>query len=304
MTSHASVVARGWGKPCVCGCPALRLNPSEGTITIAGEVFKEGDWISINGETGEVLRGKQALSPPSFKDNRELSIFMAWVDARRKMKVLANADSPEDALEARRNGAQGIGLTRTEHMFFKEERISVVRRMILTSGERREAAMKELLVFQRGDFEGILEAMDGLPVCVRLLDPPLHEFLPRLHEEDKIAVKSLDQESVFDESFASQMGMSREEVRHAIQELQEVNPMLGLRGCRLGITIPSLTEMQVTALVEAAINNKKRGLSPRFEIMIPLVGSVSEFTSQRALILAAAEKVFAATGEVSHDASQ
>lgn len=166
--------------------------------------------------------------------------------------------------------------------------------MILTTGQRRHEALAELLEFQRADFEGILEAMDGLPVCVRLLDPPLHEFLPRIHTEDKVAVKSLEQDGIVDEAFAKQMGMTSDEVVLAIQRMQEVNPMLGLRGCRLGITIPELTEMQVTALVEGALNNKKRGLSPRFEVMIPLIGTVSEFKSQRDLIVSAAEKVFQA----------
>ena len=230
FTSHASVVARGWGKPCVCGCGDLSIDEEAKTITFGGKhatTVREGDWISINGETGEVLTGKQALAPPSFKDNRQLIIFMAWVDARRKMRVLANADTPEDAAEARRNGAEGIGLCRTEHMFFSEDRISHVRQMILGDKERRAAALDQLLVFQRKDFEGILEAMDGLPVTIRLLDPPLHEFLPRIHPEDKIALSSTD--SVVDEAFAAQMGMSREEVIHAIQRLQELNPMLGLR---------------------------------------------------------------------------
>lgn len=182
FTSHASVVARGWGKPCVCGCPSLQIDMESRTIVLGAgtpnpKIVHAGDWISINGETGEVMVGKQALAPPSFKENKEMVVLMAWVDARRKMRVLANADTPEDAREARRNGAQGVGLTRTEHMFFAEDRINVVRRMILGKGERRAQALKELLVFQRSDFEGILEAMDGLPVTVRLLDPPLHEFL-------------------------------------------------------------------------------------------------------------------------------
>ena len=296
FTSHASVVARGWGKPCVCGCSAMSINEEAGTVTFAdGQVLRAGDWISINGESGEVLASKQQLAPPSFKDNRNLVIFMAWVDARRKMRVLANADTPEDAAEARRNGAQGIGLTRTEHMFFAEDRISYVRQMILGDKPRREAAIKELLVYQRKDFEGILEAMDGLPVTVRLLDPPLHEFLPRIHPDEKVAISAT--EGVVDEAFCKQLGMTKEQVIHAIQKLQEVNPMLGLRGCRLGITIPELTTMQVQALVEAALNNKRKGLSPRIEIMVPLVSSAAEFASQRKLIVAAAESVFAAKGE-------
>ena len=181
MTSHASVVARGWGKPCICGCSDLEIDMNNKIITLNRNgirtVLKEGDWISINGDSGEVINGKLALSPPSLGDSgKDLTIFMAWVDARRKLRVLANADTPSDALEARKNGAQGIGLCRTEHMFFADDRINVVRRMILSKDpERRQKALDELLVFQRDDFEGILEAMDGLPVTVRLLDPPLHE---------------------------------------------------------------------------------------------------------------------------------
>jgi len=293
FTSHASVVARGWGKPCICGCSDLQIDHKNKLITIAKgnvrTVLKEGDWISINGDTGEVINGKVPLSPPSLTGGtKDLSIFMAWVDARRKLRVLANADTPEDAREARNNGAQGIGLCRTEHMFFAEDRINVVRRMILSKDpERRQKALDELLVFQREDFEGILEAMDGLPVTIRLLDPPLHEFLPRIHPDDKVALSSLSEEVITDK-FAADMNMSKEEIINDIRKLQEVNPMLGLRGCRLGITIPELTVMQVRALLEGALANKKRGLSPRIEIMIPLIGSASEFTYQKKLIEATA----------------
>jgi len=244
----SSVVARGWGKPCICGCSDLQIDMSNKIITLEKDgvktVLKEGDWISINGDSGEVINGKVPLSPPSLQGtNKDLTIFMAWVDARRKLRVLANADTPEDAKEARQNGAQGIGLCRTEHMFFAEDRINVVRRMILLKDpERRQKALDELLEFQRSDFEGILEAMDGLPVTVRLLDPPLHEFLPRIHPEDKVALSGAD--DVITDKFAEEMNMSKEEIINDIRKLQEVNPMLGLRGCRLGITIPELTEMQ------------------------------------------------------------
>jgi pyruvate,orthophosphate dikinase len=184
---------------------------------------------------------------------------MDWVDQRKTIKIMANADTPEDAAEARRNGAEGIGLTRTEHMFFSEDRIRVVRRMILSKDPVfRAKALSELLPFQRKDFEGILEAMDGLPVTVRLLDPPLHEFLPRPEN--------------IDQAFADDVGMTLDECRFAIDKMQEVNPMLGLRGCRLGVIMPDLVEMQARALVEAALNNKyNKGLDPRPEIMIPLI---------------------------------
>lgn len=209
----------------------------------------------------------------------DVSQFMNWVDQRRRLRVLANADSAEDAAEARRNGAQGIGLTRTEHMFFQDDRINSVRKMILARDPiTRKQALEELLVFQRADFEGILEAMDGLPVTVRLLDPPLHEFLP--HDE------------ITDE-FAASMDMTKEDCLFAINQMKECNPMLGLRGVRLGITIPELTEMQVRAMTEAALNNKyKKGLNPMLEIMIPLVGTANEFTNQAEIIRNVAAKVF------------
>jgi len=225
MTSHAAVVARGWGKPCICGCGELSIDEEAGTMTIrrtssgdgsdSSVTLKAGDWISLNGDTGEIVVGKQVLKPPSL-DSSDTATFMKWVDERRNIKILANADSPSDAKEARRNGAQGIGLCRTEHMFFAEDRIDVVRRMILAkSPETRRQALDELLPMQQSDFEGILEAMDGLSVTVRLLDPPLHEFLPTV---DSVT-----------EDFARGLGMSVAEVQHEIERMKEVNPMLGLR---------------------------------------------------------------------------
>lgn len=230
MTSHAAVVARGWGKPCVCGTQDLSVDSENKIATIrfsdvpnlpvnytfatkvSSVTFREGDWVSINGDTGEVLIGKQALKPPVISKSTDLTTFMGWVDKRRTLRVLANADSAEDAAEARRNGAQGIGLTRTEHMFFQEDRINVVRRMILSRDpKQRQQALDELLVFQRADFEGILEAMDGLPVTVRLLDPPLHEFLP--HDD-------------VDDAFAASMGMTKHDCLDAIHKMKEVNPMV------------------------------------------------------------------------------
>lgn len=295
MTSHAAVVARGWGKPCICGCDLLRIDYETKTMTvipmnqvhekdIGRVVIKEGDYISLNGETGEVILGKQDVKPPSIGDSAYAVKLMKWVDERRSMKVMANADTPADAMEARRNGAQGIGLTRTEHMFFSEDRIRVVRRMILAQdAAHRQQALNELLPFQRNDFAGILEAMDGLPVTVRLLDPPLHEFLPAAAEVDQ--------------SFADDVGCSLEEVKYAIGRMEEVNPMLGLRGCRLGVVMPELVEMQARALIEAALDNKKKGLDPRPEIMVPLIGSAAEFSHQAKLIRDTAEKVFKERGE-------
>lgn len=285
MTSHAAVVARGWGKPCICGCDDLKIDYEAGTVTFyskgsnAPVVLREKDWISLNGDTGEVLKGQFPLNPPSIESSTDIVRFMKWIDLRRSIKVMANADTPADAMEARRNGAQGIGLVRTEHMFFADDRIRVVRRMILSKNENKEKALAELLELQRQDFEGILEAMDGLPVTVRLLDPPLHEFLP--------AVDSID------DGFAQEAGMSKEECIYEVNKLQEVNPMLGLRGCRLGIVMPELVKMQARALIEAALNNKyNKKLNPVPEIMIPLVGSATEFTHQADIIRSTIEQVF------------
>ena len=284
MTSHAAVVARGWGKPCICGCSDMKVDTENNAVTFYRDgkemTLKEGDYISLNGDLGEVLLGSIPLSPPSLEGSDATRTFMKWVDETKSIRVLANADSPVDAKEARRNGAQGIGLTRTEHMFFSDDRIRIMRRMILSKDPvSRERALSELISYQRADFEGIFEAMDGLPVTVRLLDPPLHEFLPTI-------------ESV-DESFAKDVGMTIEECKYNIEKMHEVNPMLGLRGCRLGVIMPDLIVMQTRAIVEAALNNKyKKGLDPKPEIMVPLVGSASEFTDQANIIKETMEKVF------------
>ena len=291
MTSHAAVVARGWGKPCVCGCDDLKIDYEAGTVTFYPKnkggkavTLKEGDYLSLNGDTGEIIHGKQDLSPPSIDSSTDTVRLMKWVDDKRTIKIFANADTPADAAEARKNGAQGIGLTRTEHMFFSEDRIRVVRRMILSKDKSyRQRALDELLPHQRSDFEGILEAMNGLSVTIRLLDPPLHEFLPNPKDVD--------------EAFAKDVGMSLEECRHTIERMEEVNPMLGLRGCRLGVVMPQLIEMQARALAEAALNNKQRGLDPHPELMIPLIGSSSEFTHQAKLIKNAFSKVFSERGD-------
>lgn len=290
MTSHAAVVARGWGKPCICGCSSLKIDEEKQEVTVITAdkktiVLKGGDYISLNGDTGEVLAARLPMRPPSIDESEDTKKLMKWVDDRRITKVLANADTPADAAEARKNGAQGIGLTRTEHMFFSDDRIRVVRRMILAQDmENRKKAMSELLPFQRQDFAGILSAMNGLPVTVRLLDPPLHEFLPKVED--------------IDDGFAKEVGISKDECIHAVERMEEVNPMLGLRGCRLGVIMPELVEMQARALIEAALDNKYiKNEDPRPEIMIPLVGSAKEFTDQADLIRNTIQKVFEERGQ-------
>lgn len=284
MTSHAAVVARGWGKCCVSGCSDIRVNDADKAIVVGDKVVQEGDLLSLNGSTGEVIMGKQPLSPPALSG--DLETFMAWVDEIRQMKVMANADTPEDALTARNNGAQGIGLCRTEHMFFaSDERIKAVRQMIMAGTlEQRQKALDLLLPYQRSDFEGIFRAMDGLPVTIRLLDPPLHEFLPEGHIEDIVRELSLD------------TGMTKEEVLARVEKLSEVNPMLGFRGCRLGISNPELTEMQARAIFEAAISMSNQGLKVFPEIMVPLVGTPQELGHQVSLIRKIAEMVFSNMG--------
>mmetsp|Transcript_14086 Transcript_14086/g.33212 ORF Transcript_14086/g.33212 Transcript_14086/m.33212 type:complete len:906 (-) Transcript_14086:225-2942(-) len=280
MTSHAAVVARGWGKPCVCGCTDMLVDDEAKQITLGGKVFREGDWISINGSSGEIIQGKQELKPASF--SKELASFLAWADERRDLKVFGNADTPEDVATARRNGAEGIGLVRTEHMFFAtEERIRTVRQMIMADDlTGREEALAKLLPFQRSDFEGIFTAMDGLPVTVRLLDPPLHEFLPQADMPEVIA------------SMAKELNVTTEAVLAKILALSEVNPMLGLRGCRLGIQHPEITVMQARAVFEAALNVKARGIKAVPDIMVPLVGSTTELRHQTKIIRETAEAVF------------
>ncbi|XP_059311928.1 pyruvate, phosphate dikinase, chloroplastic isoform X1 [Lycium ferocissimum] len=284
MTSHAAVVARGWGKCCVSGCAEIRVNESEKVLIIEDKVIHEGDWISLNGSTGDVILGKQPLAPPAMSG--DLEIFMSWADKIRRIKVMANADTPEDALAARNNGAEGIGLCRTEHMFFaSDERIKAVRRMIMAATlEQRKEALDSLLPYQRSDFEGIFRAMDGLPVTIRLLDPPLHEFLPEGNLEEIVNELTTD------------IGMREEDVYSRIEKLSEVNPMLGFRGCRLGISYPELTEMQARAILQAAITMNNQGISVFPEIMVPLVGTPQELNHQVSLIRDVAKKVFSEMG--------
>lgn len=278
MTSHAAVVARGMGKCCVSGAGGVHIDYKARTMTIGGTVLKEGDWISLNGSTGEIYLGKVGTT------NAELSgYFGRLMDLTTKyahMKVRANADTPHDAKVAFEFGAQGIGLCRTEHMFFEGDRIKSVREMILSENEAgRRKALEKLLPMQRGDFEGLFEVMDGYPVTVRLLDPPLHEFVPHFEKEIR--------------EMATDMQVTYEDIVTKIDALAETNPMLGHRGCRLGNTYPEITEMQARAIIEAALNTKKKGIPVHVEIMVPLVGNYKELEIQKNIINEVAESVFA-----------
>jgi pyruvate,orthophosphate dikinase len=277
MTSHAAVVARGMGKCCVSGAGALKINYKNRTLTVDGHEYHEGDWISLNGSTGNIIEGKVATIEPELSG--EFAEIMELSDKYATMQVRTNADSPKDAKVAVKFGAQGIGLTRTEHMFFDVDRIKAMREMILADTVKgRKEALNELLPMQREDFEGIFEAMAGLPVTVRLLDPPLHEFVPH-----QLATQR---------DLAEDMHISLEAVKSKVAELEEFNPMLGHRGCRLGITYPEITEMQARAIIEAALNLKERGIVAKPEIMVPLIGTIAEFENQETIIRATADKVF------------
>ncbi len=282
MTSHAAVVARGMGKCCVSGAGALQIDYKQRTMIVDGKTFNEGDFISLNGTTGEVYEGKIATIDPELSGY--FGELMEIADKYKRMAVRTNADTPKDAQIARNFGAQGIGLTRTEHMFFEGERIKAMREMILADDVAgRELALAKLLPMQRSDFEGIFEAMAGYGVTIRLLDPPLHEFVP--HEE----ANQLE--------MAKEMGISVEQIKQKVDGLHEFNPMLGHRGCRLGITYPEITAMQARAIIEAAMNLKAKGIDARPEIMVPLVGTVAELVNQTTIIRATAEKVFAEKGD-------
>lgn len=282
MTSHAAVVARGMGKCCVSGAGSIKIDYKARTMQAGGFSYKEGDWISLNGSTGEVMEGKVETIDPELSGN--FGKLMELCDKYTRMYVRTNADTPKDSKVARNFGAKGIGLTRTEHMFFEGERIKAVREMILAEDEAgRRKALAKLLPMQRGDFEGIFEAMNGLPVTIRLLDPPLHEFVP--HEEAN------------QKEMADEMGISVEEVKNKVESLAEFNPMLGHRGCRLGNTYPEITEMQARAIIEAALNCKARGIDAKPEIMVPLIGTKKELEMQTEIIRATADKVFAEKGD-------
>ena len=300
MTSHAAVVARGMGKCAIVGCKELRIDLEGRTFTVDGTEgmeVAEGDWLTLDGATGRVFAGDLSTIPsevvrvtsgalassaaPLYQSYAEL---LGWADEVRTLRVRANADTPRDARIARSFGAEGIGLCRTEHMFFEGDRITSMREMIVAREEGgRRRALSKLLPMQRADFEGIFEAMDGLPVTIRLLDPPLHEFLPHGGEEAKLLARTLD--------------IPRADLNRIIESLRETNPMLGHRGCRLGITYPEITEMQGRAILEAAVRAMRRGITVKPEIMIPLVSTVKEFDNQRAIIEEVAERVLGGMGE-------
>jgi pyruvate,orthophosphate dikinase len=290
MTSHAAVVTRGLGKCCVAGAGDLQIDEKKQEMRVKGHVLHRGDWLSLDGNTGRVILGKLPTRPAS-PDDPELVRFMALAEPFRKLRVRANADIPRDAVLARAFGAEGIGLCRTEHMFFAEDRIPHVREMIMASDEAsRRRALDQLLPMQRNDFLGLFRAMNGLPVTIRLLDPPLHEFLPS-HEELMDRIRELESSK----GSAKELAEARTALER-VESLHELNPMLGHRGCRLGITYPEISEMQARAIFEAAIQAKKEGVAVLPEIMVPLVGLAKEFTNQEAVIRRVAEEVFAREG--------
>ncbi len=282
MTSHAAVVARGMGKCCVSGAGKIKINYKQKTLTVDGKTLNAGDWISLNGSTGQVYEGKIPTQDPELAGS--FAELMELAEKYTKMHVRTNADTPKDASVAREFGAKGIGLCRTEHMFFEGDRIVAMREMILANDEAgRRKALEKLLPIQREDFEGIFKAMDGLPVTVRLLDPPLHEFVPHEEKDQKV--------------MAEQMGVSLEVIQQKIEDLAEFNPMLGHRGCRLGNTYPEISEMQARAIIEAALNLSKQGIKVLPEIMIPLIGTDKELKMQEEIVRSTIESVFEERGE-------
>ena len=281
MTSHAAVVARGMGKCCVSGAGAIMIDYKARTVEIDGVVLHEGDYLSINGSTGEVYQGEVKTKPAEVSGN--FAELMSLCNKYTHMVVRTNADTPHDAEVAKKFGAVGIGLCRTEHMFFDKDKIKAMREMILAdTREEREIALAKLLPLQKEDFYGILKCMDGMPVNIRLLDPPLHEFVPK--------------DLAGQEAMAKEMGKSLDFIKHRVESLKEINPMLGLRGCRLGITYPEITTMQTKAILGAAIKLKREGLNPRPEIMVPLVGTYKELEQQQNVIKAAAAELFKEEG--------
>ena len=277
MTSHAAVVARGMGRCCICGCGDININEELKTITTKdGQTFKEGDYISLDGTTG-IVYGKQ-IKTVDPEISGDFETFMSWADEVRKLKIRANADTPKDALQAYKFGAEGIGLCRTEHMFFEKERIFNFRKMICADNlESREEALENILPYQRSDFEGLFRTMKGLPVVIRYLDPPLHEFLPHTDEEITMLAKSLN--------------MSFEALKNRVTSLKEFNPMMGHRGCRLAVTYPEIARMQTRAVIEAAINVKKEGINVTPEIMIPLIGDINEFKYVKNIVCEVADNI-------------
>jgi pyruvate,orthophosphate dikinase len=287
MTSHAAVVTRGMGKCCVAGAGDCVVDEAKKELRVKGKTFRQGDYISLDGTTGRVIAG-QLKTLDAQPDDPDLVKFMSWVDPVRRLQVWANADIPRDAKMARTFGAQGIGLCRTEHMFFAEDRIEHMRAMILADNEKdRRTALKKLLPMQRSDFAGLFKAMESLPVVIRTIDPPLHEFLPK--REDLL----VEIQHLVDTKPRSPKLKGLRTLLARVEELHEQNPMLGLRGCRLGITFPEITEMQARAIIEAAVAVKLKGGDPHPEIMIPLVGSIEEMRNQAAIVRRVAEEVFA-----------
>ncbi|MGN1091691.1 MAG: putative PEP-binding protein, partial [Alphaproteobacteria bacterium] len=282
MTSHAAVVARGMGRPCVSGVAELRIDYEGKFLKVGDVVLKEGDMISLDGTTGQVMKGALPLVLPEMVG--DFGEFMGWVDEIRTIKVRANAETPLDAQTARKFGAQGIGLCRTEHMFFEPGRINHMREMILAKDEvSRRTALDKLLPYQRDDFVKLFEIMEGLPVTIRLLDPPLHEFLPQ-KKEDQIKI-------------AQELGVTVEEIQARTAQLHEANPMLGLRGCRLAVVFPEICEMQTRAILEAALIVADKGMKVIPEIEVPLISSKKELEICKKIIDATAEKVFAEKGK-------
>jgi len=307
MTSHAAVVTRGMGKCCVAGAGDIAVDEKKGEMRVKGQVFKEGDWISLDGTTGRVIKGKLNTIPPKA-DDPELLKLMGWAEPFRKLRVRANADIPRDAIQARAFGAEGIGLCRTEHMFFGEEKIPHMRAMILADNEKdRRAALKKLLPMQRADFAGVFKAMDGLPVTIRTLDPPLHEFLPR-REDLMVDIAMLPSSDAkrkkelvrayrdYGVKAAGDLKKVLPTLLARVEQLHEFNPMLGHRGCRLGITYPEITEMQARAIFEAAVDVTKKGVKVLPEVMIPLVAMVKEMANQAAIVRRVAGEVFKEKG--------
>ncbi|HEY7098570.1 MAG TPA: pyruvate, phosphate dikinase [Terriglobales bacterium] len=303
MTSHAAVVTRGMGKCCVAGAGDIEVNEKAREMRVKGQVFKEGDWISLDGTTGRVIKGKLNTLAPK-PDDPEMMKFMSWSEPFRTMGVRANADIPRDAIQARAFGAEGIGLCRTEHMFFGEEKIPHMRAMILADNEKdRRAALKKLLPMQRNDFIGVFRAMDGFPVTIRTLDPPLHEFLPRReelmvdinnlpHADAKQKKEMVSKYGDYGVKGAGDLKKILPQLLSRVEQLHEFNPMLGHRGCRLGITYPEITEMQARAIFEAAVAVAKEGVKVYPEVMIPLIATVKEMANQAAIVRRVADEVF------------
>jgi pyruvate,orthophosphate dikinase len=294
MTSHAAVVTRGMGKCCIVGAGDIDIEEKKKEMRVGDLVLKAGDWISLDGTTGRVIKGELNTVPASA-ENADLQTLMGWAEPYRTMGVRANADIPRDAIQARAFGAEGIGLCRTEHMFFAEDRIPHMRAMIMAgTEEERRKALAKLLPMQREDFEGLFRAMDGLPVTIRLLDPPLHEFLPK-REELMVEIAKLE----ITDPKSAKLSEKRAILRR-VEELHEFNPMLGLRGCRLGIAFPEITEMQARAIFEAAVNVAKEGKKPIAEVMVPLTVTIKEMVNQSAIIRGVADQVFKEKGSSVH----